>query len=437
MGNAKYIIATAQETQQQEVYLNYLDLDKVPDELWELRHITHLFLTGNKLKEIPSDILQLSNLQYLDISGNQLTQFPEEILHLEKLNTIDISSNALINLPNNIRDLRNITALDCFGNKLTSLPESIGDCINLTSLRAGNNEIDCLPQSIGKLTFLDTLDLSFNEIEELPSSIYALHRLAELDLSGNRIDLAFSDFEKYQFSPNVLLNKIRQLQHKNSHKKLDLYRQQKEKSTTAAYIETLDKQLKRFPIQNNHLTFRVKNVATPISLHNTAKLLDEVHHDLIIIWSITLSIQGVKSPNALANALMDSCYHNANLSIEQIDTECKNLLNSIPSNLIAPESNETPRSEIVACHLRKYLSFTCQLTASRRTLLYLTYVWALTSFASEHQLPSDSKGKQNLLKLITHSLEGHGLTVKNDPRIPHTLLCLSKRQRMYDAQPVG
>jgi CCR4-NOT transcription complex subunit 6 len=47
--------------------------------IFELRHLTALFLGNNQLQRIPPEISQLSNLTVLDLSQNKLRSLPAEI----------------------------------------------------------------------------------------------------------------------------------------------------------------------------------------------------------------------------------------------------------------------------------------------------------------------------------------------------------------------
>ena len=433
--NALSVIQSIKSTQQKEVHLNFQELSEIPDALWELTEITHLFLTGNKIETIPDSIQQLTQLRYLDISANKLVRLPDSILKLKKLNTLDISSNSLSLLPSNINQFRNLTTLDCFDNCLTKLPEAIGDCLNLTTLRIGKNELTELPSTIGRLSHLDTLDVSYNEIEQLPASIRALTKLENLDLGGNKIDLPFSFFEKYQYDPNILFDKIREVEYEKSHKQLDRYRKQKENQSTESHVYTLDNILKQFPITNNQLHIKITHTSKSRTLHNTAQFLEALNNDLLIVWSITHSIQGITEKHCHANPLMSRCYSNKNVEMSDIEKECEILIHSLHSSDILSSDNQhhdKPYSNITNVQFDQHITFSCQLSASRQVLLYLTYLWALNAFTKKNTFPLPHKQKKDpLLNIITSSLEGHGLIIRNDPRIPTTLLHLSKRLRPY------
>ncbi len=72
----------------------------VPDEVWELTHITDLLLDGNQLTSISPKIGNLINLETLWLNNNQLLSLPDSINKLVKLEITDIQDNCLTNEPN-------------------------------------------------------------------------------------------------------------------------------------------------------------------------------------------------------------------------------------------------------------------------------------------------------------------------------------------------
>ncbi|KKL59504.1 hypothetical protein LCGC14_2214680, partial [marine sediment metagenome] len=70
--------------------------------------ITHLMLSGYKLKKVPSEIRNLTSLEYLEMNSNKI-----EIL------------------PNWIKEFKSLKKLSVYGNQLKSLPETIGELKSL------------------------------------------------------------------------------------------------------------------------------------------------------------------------------------------------------------------------------------------------------------------------------------------------------------------
>lgn len=101
--------------------------------LFEMRHLTALFLGNNQLQVIPSGISQLCNLTLLDLSHN----------------------------------------------KIRNLPKEIGDMISLCHLYLNSNQLRVLPYELGKLFRLQTFALAHNPLSPEISKIYQ-------DLNGDK-----------------------------------------------------------------------------------------------------------------------------------------------------------------------------------------------------------------------------------------------------------
>ena len=72
-------------------------LTEIPVEVFELKQLESLNLSGNQLKHLPESISQLSNLRKLYLRGNQLTNLPESITKISNLTELDLSDNPLVN----------------------------------------------------------------------------------------------------------------------------------------------------------------------------------------------------------------------------------------------------------------------------------------------------------------------------------------------------
>ena len=67
--------------------------------LWNMTHLTALYLDNNSLSRIPSDISRLVNLTYLDLSSNKLRTLPSELGDLVRLRDLLLNNNFLRVLP--------------------------------------------------------------------------------------------------------------------------------------------------------------------------------------------------------------------------------------------------------------------------------------------------------------------------------------------------
>ncbi|UYV60286.1 LRRC1 [Cordylochernes scorpioides] len=156
------------------------------------------------------EIGQLKNLTCLDVSENRLVHIPEEIAGLESLTDLHLSQNGISVLPDGIGRLKNLVIFKIDQNQLKilnpligqctklqeliltenclrELPTSIGNLVQLTNLNVDRNQLICLPGQIGNLTRLGVLSLRDNCLAFLPDEMGKLRDLRVLDLSGNRL----------------------------------------------------------------------------------------------------------------------------------------------------------------------------------------------------------------------------------------------------------
>ena len=82
-------------------------------QLWELQHLTSLYLNDNNLSRIPPDISKLQHLVYLDLSSNKLRSLPAELGDMHLLRELLLSHNYLRVLP---YELGRLFQLQTLGN---------------------------------------------------------------------------------------------------------------------------------------------------------------------------------------------------------------------------------------------------------------------------------------------------------------------------------
>ncbi|NEO79069.1 COR domain-containing protein [Moorena sp. SIO4G3] len=150
---------------------NLSDNSSVLEEVFELKQLKQLNLSGNKIKSIPESLGNLSNLTELDLGNNQLTNLPESLGNLSNLTELYLGNNQLTNLPEFLGNLSNLTELDLSWNQLTNLPESLGNLSNLTRLYLWENQLTNLPEYLGNLSNLTELYLSGNPLVVPPPEV--------------------------------------------------------------------------------------------------------------------------------------------------------------------------------------------------------------------------------------------------------------------------
>jgi Leucine-rich repeat (LRR) protein len=68
----------------------------MPEVIFKLKNLTHLYIEDNLIEEIPEAINQLSKLKYLEIGFNGIKKLPENLDGLSNLKTIIISSHPIV-----------------------------------------------------------------------------------------------------------------------------------------------------------------------------------------------------------------------------------------------------------------------------------------------------------------------------------------------------
>ncbi|RZC35868.1 LRR 8 domain containing protein, partial [Asbolus verrucosus] len=86
--------------------------------LFQMTHLTALYLKNNSLQRLPPDICQLVNLRNLDLSSNKLRSLPAELGELIQLRELQLSHNQLRILPYELGKLFNLMVLGLIGNPL-------------------------------------------------------------------------------------------------------------------------------------------------------------------------------------------------------------------------------------------------------------------------------------------------------------------------------
>jgi Leucine-rich repeat (LRR) protein len=150
------------------------------NETGQFNNLTELNLSGNQLKSIPSEIQNYTNLAVLDISDNELTaidplfgsdsqQNPDKSGQLKNLTELDLSGNRLKSIPSEIKVLNNLSILDLSNNELESLAQDVKELKNLKELNLADNNLnlDYFPDEIFELEKLKEVDLSGNKLKYL------------------------------------------------------------------------------------------------------------------------------------------------------------------------------------------------------------------------------------------------------------------------------
>lgn len=127
------------------LYLNlsFNNLNSLPVEVFNLRHLEVLKLRDNPIKEIPEGIHKLKKLRTFVISFCLISSLPLGLFLLPCLQLLDVSYNKITFIPNDIRNLRALECLNVEGNELCALPCGALS-LPIRQLRISNNYMHAL-----------------------------------------------------------------------------------------------------------------------------------------------------------------------------------------------------------------------------------------------------------------------------------------------------
>lgn len=167
--------------------LTHRGITRLPENIGELKDLTHLDLSENELTSLPESIGNLKKLETLILAENKLTTLPESIRNLKKLEFLHLSDLKLTKVPLWIGDLTSLIDLDFDHTEVGNIPEIVGNLKKLKELRLDGTKMTRLPESIEELENLTLLSVRYNKLTELPENIGKLKNLKELRLDDNPI----------------------------------------------------------------------------------------------------------------------------------------------------------------------------------------------------------------------------------------------------------
>lgn len=86
--------------------------------LFDMTHLTHLYINDNTVTKLPMEIGRLYNLVLLDASNNKLRCLPPELGDLVRLKELYLANNYIRHLPLEMGRLFNVQILNLKGNPL-------------------------------------------------------------------------------------------------------------------------------------------------------------------------------------------------------------------------------------------------------------------------------------------------------------------------------
>ena len=195
--------------------LEGLKLNRLPEEICEIDHLKTLNLRNNLLRTIPLNIAKMQNLKTLDCSKNAIIDLPLSLLDIKTIRRLDLSENRLIDLPNGLLEkLKNLRILNIAKNKITDLPKDFEQAKNLIFFDCRDNELLYLPFSIEKAKKLRVLYCKGNDICLRGNFMQSFPQLFHLDLDYHKDGHMFysrDDMPLPPKNPKVFLRKAKNL----------------------------------------------------------------------------------------------------------------------------------------------------------------------------------------------------------------------------------
>lgn len=163
--------------------------------------LTHLDLSGNRLRQVPAELGSLTNLTFLALDRNPLPRLPRSLRLLTKLTTLRIECTEMLSPPPELqaqqeprwvlRFLEQLYQGDATGHmdlddcRLQEIPEEVMQMRHLNFLSLRRNHISSIPIGMGDLTELTHFLMDDNDVTYISPVIWQLTRLGILSLTQN------------------------------------------------------------------------------------------------------------------------------------------------------------------------------------------------------------------------------------------------------------
>ena len=151
----------------------------LPETLTRMTQLSYLDISDPDLKTIPQQLFTLVHLETLNIKAG-ITEIPMQIGQLKKLTSLGLSENKLRWLPESLGELSQLKSLGLNQNQLDHLPKSLAKLNKLEFLLLSTNQLVEIPPWIGSLTALKRLYITANPIQAVANEIDSCKLLTDL-----------------------------------------------------------------------------------------------------------------------------------------------------------------------------------------------------------------------------------------------------------------
>ncbi|MFB3390078.1 leucine-rich repeat domain-containing protein [Flavobacterium sp. LAR06] len=185
-------ISTGDLSNLKELNLSGSKISDLPTSFSKLSNLTKLYMADTQLEIVPEPIFYLPNLTHLYLAQNdKLRYIADDLSYLESLINLDVSQNKILtSLPASIWQHQNLVLLNASENPmLTSLPQSIPYQSNLEDLNISNCGVVSLPTNIGRLSSLKKLSAVSCQIVDLPETLRNFQNIKLLNFLNNPLSL--------------------------------------------------------------------------------------------------------------------------------------------------------------------------------------------------------------------------------------------------------
>lgn len=132
----------------------------LPDNLGELRNLTHLHIQSQGLESLPASLGALSRLTCLQVESRGIRYLPSEIGNLSSLVALQLQCSSLHRLPDTIEGLKRLKRIHVASANMQEIPSTLGALSQLTRLDISNcYRLHALPKSLEHLTALRFLGI--------------------------------------------------------------------------------------------------------------------------------------------------------------------------------------------------------------------------------------------------------------------------------------